>query len=327
MAFVKSLPYQLGHMQDPNDPVRAAAEDSANYLRTALLKVWNTARETASRMEDGHLVRYTGISALANEERKIGEHMAHDLLTARTGGAAAMQDQLQKVLGPIRKDLAVTFNFGTPDINTDQEAALNAARFVREIGNDTQQTLNAIAQQGVNGGWPPHQTANVIRDSIGLTMQQAAAVQNYRTLLENGKVEALTRALRDKRFDIRPEDLVQLTPEQIDARVEAYHQRYINYRATTISRYETLAAANGGAVNAISNSVRAGVIPATTRKMWLIAHDERTCPRCRSIVDMQPEGVPLDQPFHWSYNGKRGTIMYAPLHQNCRCTNTFRVMR
>jgi hypothetical protein len=313
--FVKSAPLMIGHMQEDRDQIRGAAERYEGPIASSLVAAWN-----APGAADGHFEP---------------PNLAHDLLQCRGEAANLMLDQIgqeigQKIgqkIGHVRKDLRVTFGFGGPAAFTNEQAAANAAQFVREIGNDTRTTLNAILSQGIAAGLPPAATARTLRESVGLTIAQAAAVQNYRRLLESGNIEALRRALRDKRFDVAPAQLVNLTTDQIDQRVDAYRQRYLGYRATTIARYETLAAANGGAVNSIVNSVASGALPPTTRIRWMIAHDERTCPRCRSIVDLQPSGVQIGQPFHWAYNGRSGEIMFAPLHTDCRCTTTFRVMR
>ena len=216
------------------------------------------------------------------------------------------------------------------------EADTFAARFVREIVEDTRATIAGVVQAGVSQGLPPWKVARAVRESIGLTIAQAAAVQNYRRFLEENDSEALERELRDRRFDPSVErhisGLAQLTDDQIDERVEAYRRRYVGYRATTIARYETLAASNGGAVTAIRSSIATGLLPQSTRKGWLIAHDEMTCPRCRSIPQIQPDGVGVDDLFTWRYRTKHsgsreGQVQAAPLHPDCRCTVTFRIKR
>lgn len=331
MPFIKSSPLMLGHMQDPEDPIRAIAEVAADGIGHWLAVAWtDAAAQDAPIFVTGEqeLAFTAWIGCIAREMDQKVKPCASEILQAHADGRQAMLAKIAQEVGqPIRKDFAITFGFGGPAAATNEQAAANAAAFVREIGNDTRTTLSQLLQEGIAAGGPPAETARTLKESIGLTLAQARAVQNYRKLLETGSAEALTRALRDPRFDVKPEELVKLRPEQIDARVTAYQRRYIAYRATTIARYETLAAANGGAVNAISSSIAAGVLPETTRIGWLIAHDERTCPRCRSIVLIQPRGVIMGQPFHWQHNNRSGIVMFAPLHPDCRCTNTFRVMR
>lgn len=301
MPFVKSPPLMIGNMQDPADKVRRAAEDAAPIMAQALLRAWNGA--------EGAL-----------------EGLPNLLLETRGWGRMAMFNEIG-IAQPIAKALTVKINFDGRSPDTEDQAALNAARLVREIGDDQKNTLRAMELWGVQRGMSPPDIGRTMRESIGLTLSQAQAVQNYRRLLETGSTDALQRALRDQRFDVAPAALADLNPDQINQRVDAYRRRYLAYRATTIARYETLSAANGGAVNAIRTSIQAGTLPATTHVHWMIAHDERTCPRCRSIVHLQPDGVPMGTPFNWSHNGRSGQVMYAPLHPDCRCTNTFRVTR
>lgn len=307
MPFVKGVYPILGHMQAADDPVRAAAENIEPILRNHLLTIWDAMTPENTDVPD--------------QEARL---CASDLLSARAEGLAAMQSTIGQ---PIAKALTVTYDFQQQNAAGAEQAALLAAAFVREISDEVRATLNATNAAGFAAGLPPADVARNLRESVGLTVSQAKAVQNYRRLLETGSTDALTRALRDARFDIEPEDLTKLTPAQVDARVDAYRRRYLAYRATTIARYETLAAANGGALNSIHSSVNAGILPPTTTVGWLLANDERTCPRCRSIVQLQPNGVPLGHLFRWSYSGRHGLVAFAPLHPDCRCTNTYRVHR
>ena len=249
--------------------------------------------------------------------------IAQDLLVARALGHQAVARQ---IAAEIRKDLTtLSFSFGRLADPVQEEADKHAAEFVREIGEDTRTTLAAMIQRGVNEGLPPRQTAGLMRDSVGLTVSQANAVQNYRRLLETGSPEAQERALRDENYDVAPGGLANLTPEQIDARVDAYRRRYVMYRATNIARTETLQASNAGGMSAVQSAIRAGTISKTSRVLWKIAKDERTCPRCLSIVRLQPEGVKVGDLFKWREGKHSGEIAFAPLHSSCRCTNAYRI--
>ncbi len=320
MTFVPSLPVQWAHLQDDDDPVRAAAEAVDPSVRQRLFHAWGGLSAEMARFTSApspYMLRIIGQS-LSEEVQPI----AQDLLTARYLGAAAMGRQI--VASSIQKDFSLGFHFNRLAAPVADEADKHAARFVREIGEDTRSTLAAMVQRGVAQGLSPRETAQLMRDSVGLTISQATAVQNYRRLLETGSPEAQTRALRDERFDISQERLAQLTSEQIDVRVNAYRRRYVMYRATMISRYETLQASNAGAMSAVKSAIKVGALPPTTVKTWKIAKDEATCRRCRSIPEIQPAGVGIDQPFAWQAGKQSGEINFAPLHPNCRCTNGFR---
>ena len=318
MPFVSTPPLMLTHLQPDNDPVRAAAEAMDSAVEARLLAAWNGLEIPVKSGWTSSM-----LMGLGRAVRDAAQPVARDLLLARSMGYQAMMRQVGSE--PLRKDISLSFHFGRLAPEVQGEADRYAARFVREIGEDTRTTLAAMVQDGVRQGLGPEELARLMRESVGLTVAQAKAVQNYRRLLETGSPEALDRALRDRRFDIAADRLADLTPGQIDARVGAYRRRYVTYRAHTISRYETLFASNSGSLAAIQSSIKTGLLPTTTMKRWMIARDENTCERCRSIPEIQPVGVGIDEAFTWRH-GKRGGLIYAPpLHPDCRCSISYRV--
>jgi hypothetical protein len=215
-------------------------------------------------------------------------------------------------------------------------AALDGYQYdqIREISQDQRDRLSDIVGQGVGQGWSVDKIGQRLRDVVGLTESQAAAVGNFRDLLETRSPEALDRRLRDRRFDPTVQASIDnnrtLDDDQIDRMVDQYSGRYQALRARTIARFETLRASNGGSAAAIQDQIDAGDFTADqVTTFWLLTDDERTCPICRSIVDQQPDGVPFGQTFKWAYATKRksysGEIDVAPAHPACRCTNTFQI--
>lgn len=305
MPFVAAPKLLLGHMQPVDDPVRAAAEAVEGALARRLLAIWEA----------------VGADGVVNAKPVI-----HDLVEAWGGGRAAIAGPL----GIVQKDFRVEFAFDRLAPQNEAAAEDWAAKFVREIGEDVRATINQTTVEGVRNGLGPDKLARNLRESIGLTAAQARAVQNYRSALERNDMAALEYRLRDHRFDVTTEDAVlsgePLAPDLIDTRVQAYRRRYLSYRANTIARYETLYASNAGAMSAIQSAAGAGILPRGAVKRWLLANDERVCPRCRSIVQMQPQGVALDEPFIWRHGKHSGEIQFPPLHPDCRCTVTYRVL-
>lgn len=301
--------------QDPNDPVRAAAEMVERQLEHWLAQAW---AELMRAPKD-----------LAAFEKRL-QPAKRLLMLAYGGGRHALLSSLPDV----RKD-TLTFSFDRLAPQTQEAADQFAAQWVREITDEIRQTIAATGQNLIGQGASVPRLTQGVRESIGLTRAQAGAVANYRAMLEQRSPEALNRALRDKRFDrsllSHVEGMKPLSAEQIDKQVAAYHQRYLTFRARSIARYESLFASNAGAISGIRSGVKTGLLPAATRKAWLVANDERLCPKCRSIVEIQPDGVPLDAQFEWrvhtSRGGRGGTVDTAPLHVLCRCTVTFRVVK
>lgn len=213
------------------------------------------------------------------------------------------------------------------DIRSDGSAfGAQAFQQIRQITDQQRQQITTTVQGGFAAGQSLGAVAIKLRDGLGLTDTQAQAVANYRTSLEANSGAALDYGLRNARYDAAVTDAVDsntpLSQDQIDSMVDAYAQRTLAMRAMTIARYETLSAANAGGFQAVQDAIdAAGIDPASVVKHWMITDDEATCPVCRSIVDQNPDGVPLTEDFTWTYKSKKksysGTVTLPPEHPNC----------
>lgn len=219
---------------------------------------------------------------------------------------------------------------------TNPQATMFLQRYrfnlIREMSQEVRRTVGATIQAGTTDGRNPRDVARDIKEQIGLTRRQAAAVRNYRRMLESGDSAALQRALRDKRFDgtvaraARGEKT--LTQEQIDGMVQRYRQRYLKYRAQTIARTEAIRGLNVGNWLAWHQAAEEGTVDRRSiRRKWVFTHDRRTREAHREIPGMNPNGVTMDQPFKTPL----GPLMYpgdvngAPGNTiNCRCTQIIR---
>src|SRR3954469_23262718 len=289
-------------MQRPDDPIRAAAEDREKYVAHALLRAWNGVdpqRAIEPQLE----------SALQPMQDQVEIAWKEGAATVRDAGGE--NDNLTYL--PVRK-FSIGFEFGRLAPQNIRTAEEWSGRLVREISDDTRATINSTMRDAVREGLGPEETGIRVRDSIGLTAFQARAVANYRRALEQNSPKALLYRLRDRRYDRSVGGETQIPQSRIDTMVERYRQRYLYHRALTIARYETLFAANAGAISTVRATGRDAV------KFWLIAPDELVCERCRSIVELQPEGVPLNDPFKWRQGKKGGEVDFSPLHTACRCT-------
>jgi hypothetical protein len=92
-------------------------------------------------------------------------------------------------------------------------------------------------------------------------------------------------------------------------------ERYLEHRADTNASVWSMSAQNAGREMLFVELVEAGLLPKTTRKVWLTAHDERVCPVCGP---MDKISVPLLTRFH--VGGAHLTT--PPVHPECRCTIT-----
>lgn len=225
---------------------------------------------------------------------------------------------------------------------------------IRQINSTTREAVRDVLIKNITLGKGPAAQAVQIKDTIGLTTRQGAAVSNFRKELEtfhlkrsaagwglgkgpdkvNGhnvfkpgadglpKDGVLNRRLRELRFDPTLEKAMAtrkpLTPKQIDKMVEAYARRYRAHRATVIARTESMRTTNAGIHEAFRQAIEKGLLSEDlVRRRFIVTDDERLCEFCAPIPGMNPpSGVKFAQPFATPL----GPIMLGPIHPSCRCT-------
>ena len=205
------------------------------------------------------------------------------------------------------------------------------ARLVRELTRQQSSALSLALQEGVRAGLRPDQIARAVRGSIGLTASQAQSVANYRRSLMNLDSTALTRELRDRRFDgtVRGA-LVTNTPlkaSQIDNMVARYEAKLLDYRSRVIAGSEALAAVNLGEAQMWDQAVARGLNPREVVQTWHTTMDGR---QRDSHGSMDGQEQPLGQPF---ISGSGVRLRYpgdssAPAKEvvSCRCVVTRRFL-
>lgn len=232
----------------------------------------------------------------------------------------------------VTKPDAVEFVFGVTNPKTVTYLQNYEYNLIREMTAETQRAVGAVVMDGVKNGTNPIDIARNVRGLIGLTTRQSQAVLNYRRALENREANALTRALRDKRFDATVARALQnntpLSKEQIDKMVNRYRDRWLKYRAETIARTEAMRGVNSGGMLAWQQAIDDGkVTAAQVVRFWVFTHDDRTRPNHRRIPGMNEKGVAWGEP----YKTPDGPLMYpgdpagTPENTiNCRCTQIIR---
>ncbi len=205
---------------------------------------------------------------------------------------------------------------------------------IREIGDKQEEVIRNAVSAGLEAGKNPRDVARDFRDAIGLTERQEKAVRNFRRMLEEGDREALTRELRDKRFDATIRDAIEgrrtLSQDKIDRMVDRYRQRYLKYRRETIARTESLRALSQGKELARDHLLEQGALERSqVRRYWITARDERVRNYHRRIPMMNSEGVAPGEPFKTPL----GDLRYPrdPLGSgrntiNCRCSVRERIL-
>lgn len=241
-----------------------------------------------------------------------------------TAGVASLRDAVQATFAaaaqaaikdlPARVSTSLSFNL------IDQRAVdwLNRYTFdqVQQITADMRQTIQQTVLRAFREGGHPYEQARTIRGAIGLTARQEMAVANYRRALEEGRLsETLERALRDGRYDRGVLSAIRngrtLDQERIDRMVQRYRERYLQYRAQTIARTESIRAANQGRMESWRQAREQGLIGDDAQREWIVSGDERTCAVCN---DLDGETRGLDEEF------APGIMQPPDPHPDCRCS-------
>lgn len=224
--------------------------------------------------------------------------------------------------GTVTKDAGDEFRFDMYDQDLQDELRAAQDELIRELEQGARDTIEQVVMNATRMGLGPDQIIDEIRSTIGLTDRQAQAVMNYRDMLESLDAQALDRQLRnfleDETVQVALDSGQSLSSAMVDKLTSDYVDNYLDYRAETIARTESSRAANLGLQDAYEQAIDRGVFPSSAvRQYWRIALDEATCAVCRSIPELNPEGVEIGE----SFESQAGPVDVPPdPHPNCRCS-------
>jgi hypothetical protein len=181
-----------------------------------------------------------------------------------------------------------TFDSTTPRaINWAKD---QGARLVVEVGDETKAAIRTEIDKALKEGLGADRTAKNVINLIGLTRRQAAAVTNYRKLLEaSGASE-----------------------KAIERDTKKYSKRLHEYRAGNIARTELMNAANQGHLEMLQQGVEQNLIPPDAYKVWIVTSDDRLCKYCKPMDEQK-------QPLDGQFTSEKGNVDRPPLHPMCRC--------
>lgn len=280
--------------EDPDDlpelARRAGQKEAA--LRRVIFNQLEDLRERTSEeaiivalasADSERIVSAVPLQAWATTLREPSEGWLRDtFLIGAFYGAEAAGIQIE------REAARLTFNQVNPE--AIEWARTYAASLVADISASTLAGIRESVVQALKQGWPADKLARVIRDSLGLTSQQSAAVVRFA-----------------QRLFAEGHDM-----ETILSRVARYAKAQRRARALMIARTELMTAANAGQQRLWDIASQRGLLDKSgLRKKWLATFDELLEPVCEQLAFEAP--VPLDKPFS---TGK----MTPPQHPNCRCS-------
>jgi hypothetical protein len=204
-------------------------------------------------------------------------------------------DFTAKALPAIRdaSGFVATFQFGIRNPAAERFLSDHSSTMVRDIVDDQRNMVRGFLTQGLARGDNPRtsaldlvgriNTATKRREGgvIGLTSSQEGWVRNYADELASDTPDAaLTRALRDKRFDRTVAKAARdgtPIPADMQARmIRNYRNNALRNRAETIARSETIRALHVAQDQALNQAIAAGAVePGGINVTWRSAHDSR----------------------------------------------------
>lgn len=304
----------------------AHADEAMRRPLTMLGVLWQEAGELGERKLNGsfrahrRVVRFKKQNAHPEERQGAGA-LSVDARrgTASTTGILDHESVLASLV--VAKDQADLFNYDRFDPVTQAHIRSFQDALIVQLGVDARATIEETILAGLRAGRTPAEMVAQIRAVIGLTDRQAAAVLRFRQMLMENNPQALTRSLFSVRDKAAFYEAVGsgkiLSMATIDDMVERYRDNYLDHRALTIATTEATRAASLGLQDSYLQAVNRGVLPsAAVRQYWQLDLDERTCDHCISVVDMNPDGVELGEPFQSDH----GPVDGPGLHPNCRCS-------
>jgi hypothetical protein len=317
---------KAGAPEDPeyrwlHDIADTAAPDVRKAFLDAIARIRGTVKEAQLRaaLDSGSIDKVMSVLGLDKDLSALDPLLTKPLGEIVGQAGVATQDATP-ALAARGGSLAMRFDLVNP--NTVQAVRTYGFNLIRQITDDTRDGIRAIVAHAMEYGGHPTEQARQIRSLIGLTESQADAVANFRDMLENGDREALTRAMRDRRFDgtlrqaLGDNPTATLSPEQIERMTGRYAERMLNMRAETIARTETINAARLGTQAAWRQAAEDGLLDMNTiRQGWMVTPDDRLCVYCAAVPLLNPEGVPLGQQF----STPLGPVDGPTLHPLCRC--------
>lgn len=225
---------------------------------------------------------YFSMSQLASQ---LPSRMLPALSTLRRLYTKAASEEVAKL-----RRSGIRMNLQMTDPYMIEAARRNAATLLANVSTETQKAVRSIIARSFEEGLRPRDAAKMIRSVVGLTDRQARSVFEYRS-----------RLIADGYTDV-----------QATAAAEKMADRLLTYRAKTIARTETIAAATAGQLASWRAAQQRGLISTSARKVWITTADDRLCRHCLAMDGQEAL-------LYSTFESGSGPLDAPPLHPNCRC--------
>lgn len=320
----KLRPLTADEIQDPDNPVRLLAESHEESLKkkyAAALAVL-----AAGMAGDAVIAAYAARNRAALLAAIFDAGRAFDQFEASLQPALDQISQIMETIAEAEAEsIAPGFRYDPLYSGRRQLVEAFQDQILNEFKAKAMQTVDLLYTRATAANMDAEAFGRLMAEAGNLAPQQAQAIINYRSLLENGDVAALRRALRDQRYDTLVREAARgqaLRQAEIDAMVKAYADRYAAHRAANLAADAAMSAASQSMRQSWQEAAAKGFIsPSEVRRFWQTAADERVCPICGSIPVLNPQGVGLQE----QYRSIDGSILGPQAHSKCRCTERIEV--
>lgn len=291
-------------------------------LRRELIRSMGELQDLVGEEELERLIREAGLDRLVHET--LDEEV---LERAFAGFRRELQRSIERATVWTAGDVprirpAIAFDVLSP--NVIEAVRELDTRVMTTLKREVREGFRQAVERGLEEGKHPTVVARRSREMLGLAPNQEAAVANFRRMLEEGDREALTRTLRDRRFDRTLERALGakgtgLSSDQVDRMVNAYRRKMVAFNAETNARTAALDAMKRGNRLTWERMVEAGRVDATRiRRRWQNVGDSRVRPGHQD----PPEGVNGEVVgFFDAYSN--GQMIPGEDEFNCRCQEVF----
>lgn len=215
-------------------------------------------------------------------------------------------------------------------------AQANQLELVSGLADEQRTSIQQVLSDGAAAGTNPRAMARDIRDSIGLTPNQEAAVRSYRNALENGDwSNALGRELSgghsDRTIVTARDKGAPLSQDQIDLAVERYRGNQLTWRSENIARTEASRHVHQGNDDAFAQAIANGDVEADQLEgEWVPGpktKNARPDHRAQSLLSQRPtHGETFDMPDGTRMKHPGDPAGGAANCASCRCTKSTRLV-
>lgn len=313
-----------------SDPIAAVASKMEGKLRSAFLRAVKTLKD---QVDIDTLVEAINTGDVNQAMAILGiDQKFVDVLNGSGQEASiqsfrsAIQEVFAEGASTAAKELPssigtkLSFNLFNPETVKFLESY--SLPLIQQISSNTRDAVRDVLVQSFRQGGHPYEQARTIKTFIGLTANQAQAVSNYRKALSSQSTlrQSLQRSLRDGRFDSSIQRAIRnntgLSQDQIDKFTQRYEERFIQHRAKTIARSESIRASNKGQRALWKQAREQGLLSKDVQRRWIVTGDDRDCDECDALDGIS---VGLDEEF------SPGVMDPGDPHSDCRCSQSLMI--